>query len=144
MVMATMVIASLAIGTAGTALADDNGKDGNKDGNVQQLFNDQPGGLPLTSSFTSDGGTLVIFASGSGWLLSGGHSIGMGIFVDGTQVGTTHGFTNESFSHKAFVSNPLVVRGVPKGTHTLQLVAQANTRTDINDFYSVTILEVDH
>lgn len=97
----------------------------------------------MSGSFTSNGGTLVIFASGSGFALNCGGSqiIGMKIVVDGTQVGTAHSFTNEACSHKAFVSNALVVTGVGSGDHTLKLVA-LNTSTDFNDFYSVTVMEL--
>jgi hypothetical protein len=83
----------------------------------------------------------VIFASGSGYSSVGGGTIGMAIFVDGTQVGTARSVTNETLSHKAFVSNALVVMGVGIGSHTLQLVPLASTSTDINDFYSVTVME---
>ncbi len=110
--------------------------------NVQQLLNDDPGGLPLSRTFTSNGGTLVIFASGSGWTGGGDSQIGMGIFVDGTQRGTAHSFSNETSSHKAFVSNALVVMGVGPGTHSLDLFALPGTNTDFNDFYSVTVMEV--
>lgn len=151
-VMTTIVVATLALGTAGiSAQQGDQRKDADhrdghqedkKDDNVQQIFNDKTGGLPLSNSFTSNGGTLVIFASGSGWSSSGGYSIGMGILIDGTQFGTARVLTNEGGSHKAFVSNALVVTGVGVGTHTLELLPLPGTNTDINDFYSVTVMAV--
>ena len=110
---------------------------------VQQVFSDQAG-LPLPSPFTSNGGTLVIFASGSGYFNGcvGIGVIGMAIFVDLAQVGTARSFTNEPCSHKTFVSNALVVTGVSRGPHTLSLFPLVNTTTDFNDFYSVTVMEL--
>lgn len=110
---------------------------------VTQVFNARQGALPLTSPvFQSGGGTLLIFASGSGFLQSGAGNIGMGIQIDGGTIGTVRSFTNESLSHKSFVANALVQRNVGAGNHTITLFALASTITDFNDWFYVTVLEL--
>jgi len=109
--------------------------------NVNQLFGSQTGALPrTTAAFSTGGGTLLIFASGSGW--SAGGQIGMGIQVDAVTKGYAKSFTNEASSHKAFVANPLVVAGIAAGLHTITLVSWNSTSTDVNDFFNVTVLEL--
>ncbi len=109
---------------------------------VFQLYSSQPGPLTLSKQFSTSGGTLVIFASGSGFIGGGGGHIGMEIRVDNVNKATVRVFTNEGSSHKAFVSNPIVVAGIAAGTHTLSLVALAGVATDANDFFSVTVFEM--
>src|SRR4029077_608445 len=76
--------------------------------NVTQVMNERNGPLTLTpvfgATFNTGGGTLLIFASGSGFSPSGG-PIGMQILVDGKERGRALTFTNEIQSHKAFVAN---------------------------------------
>jgi hypothetical protein len=111
--------------------------------NAVQLLNAQPGPLPnTTAAFTSGGGILLIFASGSGYAATAGQQIGMEIFVDGVIKGFAKSFTNEIASHKAFTANALLVSGVAAGSHTVGLVAWNNTTTDGNDFFNVTVLEL--
>jgi hypothetical protein len=109
--------------------------------NVTQVVSQQ-GPLPINKPFTSGGGTLLILASGSGWSGATGTIIGMSILVDNAFRGNARSMTNEASSHKAFVASALVVAGVPAGAHQLSLSADANTHTDGNDFFSVTIVEL--
>src|SRR5215203_4404917 len=60
-------------------------------------------GFPLTGTYKSKGGTLLISASGSGFSGAPG-KIGMTVSVDGAKKGTVWTYTNEPQSHKAFVS----------------------------------------
>jgi len=116
--------------------------------NVKQLFNQATGTLPKKSAlFTTGGGTLLIIASGSGWTRTPG-KIGMSIAVDGTIKGYANSYSNETYSHKAFTTNPLVVSGIAAGKHTITLAPLfgglapfGGTVTDVNDFFSVTVLE---
>ncbi len=110
--------------------------------NAIQVFNMMAGPLPLTSGpWETGGGTLLIFASGSGYQPSGGH-IGMIIKVDQDIKGIAKVCTNEVSSHKAFTTNALVVTDVLAGPHTLSLEAWNGAYTDGSDFFSVTILEL--
>ena len=90
---------------------------------------------------------MLIIASGSGWTRTPG-KIGMSIAVDGTIKGYANSYSNETYSHKAFTTNPLVVSGIAAGKHTITLAPLfgglapfGGTVTDVNDFFSVTVLE---
>lgn len=117
-----------------------------------QLFSAVAGGLGssgrTTSPFTTAGGTLMVFASGSGYYTPPGggapsaSQIGMEIFLDAASIGFAKGFTNEPSSHKAFPATTLVVRGIAAGTHTITLKPWNGTLTDYNDFFNVAVMEV--
>jgi|GEM_PF-2951905 len=112
--------------------------------NVAQVFNMKPGPLPLTSGpWETGGGTLLIFASGSGHSLLLDY-IGMSIKLDDVSVpiGFAKVYANEVNSHKTFTTNALVVTNVLAGSHTLTLEAWNNTVCNTSDFFSVTILEL--
>jgi hypothetical protein len=82
------------------------------------------GPLPVQETYTSKGGTLVIMASGSGFRDFSnrfGGFIGMNVKVDGEFRGAVNVYTNERGSHKAFVSDYIVVEGLPAGSHTIRL-----------------------
>ncbi len=104
---------------------------------------DSNGGLPLTGTYKSKGGRLIISAAGSGWSSNKDQLIGMKVLVDSTQVGTAQVWTNEADSHKAFVSVFPVVYNEPRGTVTIKLEElNAQTTTDENDHYRVTVVEL--
>lgn len=110
-----------------------------------QLFSAVAGGLGsgrTTSPFTTAGGTLMVFASGSGWDPNGGAYIGMEVFLDAASIGFAKAFTNELGSHKAFPATTLVVRGIAAGVHTITLKPWNGTRTDAADFFNVAVMEV--
>lgn len=152
---------------AGSKVADSellDGKDFSAFG-ATQVIRDQ-GPLPLEGTFTSNGGTLIILASGSGYRSSSNartHGrIGMDIYLNtfirwdaGAEV-----FTNEQNSHKAFVDLYAVVP-LPEdsaGQFTIRLEDSYNssvcntadefptnvrcTTTDRLDFFRVTVLEI--
>ncbi|HTL90173.1 MAG TPA: hypothetical protein VL134_12295, partial [Leptolyngbya sp.] len=100
-------------------------------------------GLPTGEnifSFSSGGGTLLILVSGSGFRDSSGQ-IGMNIYLDRNVVATASVWTNEPGSHKAFVCNPVVLKGIAQGNHLLYVKSWPSTFTDQNDLFSLTILE---
>ena len=127
------------------------------------VINGRFGPLPLENTFHANGGLLLVIASGSGFRSSAntkmqGH-IGMDIILDGsgvTDLGPTV-FTNERDSHRAFVSEPLLLPNVLAGEHTLRLenlyegtgcnvtgvetTAYFCTTTDGNDVFNVSIIE---
>lgn len=97
-----------------------------------------------TNAFTTTAGSkITIIASGSGYRATTG-IIGMDIYVDGTFRGSCKTYTNEVNSHKAFTTNALVVSGLAAGTHSLQLILRTGadaTSSDVNDFFSATVIE---
>ncbi len=123
---------------------------------------DEGGGLPKEGTFTSNGGTLLISAAGSGFRASGNTTtdsglIGMRIIVDGQLRDYAWTYTNGADSHKAFVNDYLVVTNLAAGTHTIKLESwradqfcgtasennfDACTTTDSGDNFSVSVLEI--
>jgi hypothetical protein len=103
-----------------------------------------PGPLPLTTTYTSQGGALLFYMSGSAWCMAGGQPIGINLVVDGNVVGTAKVFTNEGWSHKSLVANGIVVKGLPAGTHKVQITQTWSSleRTDYNDYFDLTVVEV--
>jgi hypothetical protein len=103
------------------------------------------GPLPVEGKYKSRGGKLIISAAGSGWSSTENQLIGMNVFVNGKNVGTAQVWTNEAESHKAFVSAFPVVyaKDVGPGPVTIKLdTLNAQTNTDQNDFYRVTVVEL--
>jgi hypothetical protein len=111
-----------------------------------QVMNTKAGPLPVTSgSFTSGGGTIIIFASGSAWCNSTA-LMGVYIYLDwntGTSswLGGMYRFCNEIGSHKTLTLNPIVTRVTP-GTHTISLVSNGWAVSDGNDYFNITVLEM--
>jgi hypothetical protein len=124
---------------------------------------DTSGPLPRQGTYTSNGGTLIISVAGSGYRGSGGAQrngqIGMRVTLDGNLAGVATAYTNEQNSHKAFVNDFIVLKGVPAGAHTIGLEALYNfplnecntanerdwhycTTTDSNDAFKVTVVEL--
>lgn len=110
--------------------------------NVIPVFDQQSGPLPLNGQFTSNGGTLLLFASGSGFLNAGGGQIGMEVVIDNAVKAKARGFTNEASSRKAFTTSAVVVILIGAGQHNLSVRTMPATVTDGNDFFTVTILEL--
>jgi hypothetical protein len=96
-----------------------------------------------TNTFTSGGGTLLIFSSGSGYSSSTGIWIGMQIFVDSASVDGTILLNNLANTHQAFPQMTTVLTGIAAGTHTLQIWPwDSHTTTDNKDYFKVTIVEL--
>lgn len=129
-----------------------------------QVIKDE-GPLPLSGTFTSHGGMLLVSANGSGFRSSANAqfqgNIGMWVSVlDSSGVGEGHRMrvhTNERNSHKVFVSEPWVINDLPAGTYTVTLEAAYEelrcnngletdetycTTTDQNDPFYVTVVEL--
>lgn len=105
-----------------------------------QIATTLAGGLPKTLTFTTNGGLVILFVSGSGWTNTPAQ-IGMSIKVDGAVKAQARGFSNEVGSHKTFVPVQLVL-ALAAGQHTLLLEALPGTLSDGNDFYNVTAVEM--
>jgi len=141
------------------------GKDGRAFADVSELGAQNAvhvfGPLPLERTFTSDGGTLVILASGSGYRSVGGADhpgrIGMYVRLNGSIRGRADGFADERGPHETFVDEYTVVEGLPAGTHTIRLEAVYDeddcetsdettsdicTATNDDDFFTVTVIEL--
>lgn len=115
--------------------------------------------LPFSATFTTSGGTTLLWASASAFRppsATGGGLIGIDIFVDNLFVSTLRVMANEKNSHKTLPTEVIVLNSLPAGSHTLrweevdsnscgtpQETAQTNcTEVDGNDRIEATILEL--
>lgn len=109
--------------------------------NVTADTQDGSGGATIAQvQFESSGGPLLVRTALSVWTQQEG-PLSVGIQVDGTSAGFAQIFANQTGAHMPTVVNDLVVTGIAAGSHTLNLMAEANTITDQNDRVSVLILE---
>lgn len=104
------------------------------------------GPLPLSATLKSGGGTLIIFVSGSAFRPTnvGGGTIGVHVHIDNqaAALATLRGYTNETTSHKALVSFPIVTK-LSAGSHTIELrPLDTSVYMDGNDHFRVTILQL--
>jgi hypothetical protein len=95
---------------------------------------------PRNGTFTSNGGTLMIFVSGSA-SGSGGQTIQLDVKIDGNVVGSLKTYTITATNNKPLVTDVIIVSGVSAGSHTVSLVLAAGS-SDNNDYSQVTILEL--
>ena len=100
------------------------------------------GALPQAATFTSGGGTLLIFASGSGYSAAGNASIGMDVKLDGVAIDTCLIYANPAATHLAFVPTTIIKTGVAAGSHTLTFAARSGTLTDGSDSFRGTVQEL--
>lgn len=104
-----------------------------------QVMSMTHGPLPLSGQFTTNGGTVLMLVSGSGFS-AGTNLFIMNITVDGTLRGQCGEFANEINSHKAMPTAMLVFKPAA-GSHTVTLSASTNMSTDGNDHFSVAVIE---
>lgn len=127
--------------------------------NAQEV-SDQFGPLPIQTSYTSKGGTLIISASGSGYrslaFANQAGDIGMRLVVDGVTRDTIDMTVNQRDIRHSFIADNVVLKGLPAGAHTIRLEALYNsacntvnespfqycTTTNGDDRFNVTVLEI--
>jgi hypothetical protein len=121
---------------------------------ITQVLDNVPGPLPLgggdsganSGSFMSNGGQLVVVASGSAWTnKAGGDHLSLIVELDGVKLGALEVYTNESVSHKAMPTRAYVGTALPAGSHTISLVPDTTTTSilsDSNDLFSVSVIEL--
>ncbi|HEY1369795.1 MAG TPA: hypothetical protein VGF23_21890 [Gaiellaceae bacterium] len=98
--------------------------------------------LPVTKSFKTKGRTVILLASGSGYSGTKDKTIGMDIQIDKVSRRQAKTFANEASSHNAFVAPYLVLTDLAAGDHTITLSALSGTTTDVNDYFSVVMIEL--
>src|SRR5262245_7134453 len=104
-----------------------------------QLIIQAAGPLPLEQAFIAPiEGQVIFCVSGSAWSNSADMWIGIGIQVDGEEIGTTGVFCNEATSHRALipVQLPTNLSYGTTGEHTIAVYPRSsNTLTDQNDLF---------
>jgi hypothetical protein len=117
---------------------------------VLSVIGNDSGPLPVTSiPFTTGGGTLLLFVSGSAYLPSPG-LVGLQVRVFSAQVGWqwvgTATLTLSQGNVRMPLGATLIASGVPAGDgHQVRIEVFADapqTRTDGNDLFNVTVLEL--
>jgi len=103
-------------------------------------FPEVSGPLPMTNSFVTHGGRLMISAVGSGYSTVV-PVFGMVVQMDGVVIGTNKIFCQTGI-HLPFLSKTYVRTGVAAGPHSIVLTALPNTTTDMYDFFNVTVQEL--
>jgi hypothetical protein len=108
------------------------------------VMDDEPGPLPLTGSFKSSGGTLLISVSGSAYVASPNYGvfIGTSVYVDGVFLNNCYIYANSYDFHMAFVPKTFVAHAAA-GSHSITLQNEAPyTTTDSADNFTVTVEEL--
>lgn len=96
----------------------------------------------LSGSFTTNGGFVQIFFTGSAWSGAGAAMVGANLIIDGNVVTSAKVFTNEPTSHKSLVPTSLI-KGLAVGSHTVTIAfATTQTRVDQNDLFTLIVTEL--
>jgi hypothetical protein len=106
------------------------------------IANNQTGALPVNIKFQApmDGPVTIAF-SGSAWSQANGTVIGVDVLLDGNLLGTALLYSNQGQEHRALPTQFFVTQ-LSDGTHSITLnPTNSNTITDVNDFFSVWIID---
>ena len=100
-----------------------------------------------TNTFTTQGGTLLIFASGTAYrtdttTITVTVSIANSSGVDQYSLGNLVTYTNESSSHKVLVPRTFVKTGVAAGTYYIKFLSNGVTYQNSNDYLNCTVTEL--
>ena len=114
---------------------------------TQLLGNDnckeQPGGGVIASApYTSKGGTQLICLWVSAYAKQARRMISATVQVDDNPVGSVQIYPAIASSHMLLCGGDIAPGSIPAGQHTIQVIADDNTVTDVNDRISLTVLEV--
>jgi hypothetical protein len=126
--------------SAGVAVT---GKISNSQWGAQFPFFETAGPLPLSTTITTHGGSILLLISGSCYAATAGTVVGFTVAIDGVTKTTAKVYANAASTHVSVVAVPYYASygGVAAGSHTLALTAITGTTTDSNDFFSVSIFE---
>jgi hypothetical protein len=108
---------------------------------VTGVLANTPGPLPLSGSFSSGGGTLLVTACGAGWWGTSGVNMGFNVQIDGVTKGATSLYNNNASTHLALPCANFVVTGISSGSHTAGIVANSLNTGGV-DYFSLTVLEL--
>ena len=99
-----------------------------------------------TTTFTSNGGTLMIYASGSGYRTSGTRLI-VYVYITNTSdtnlyyLGDLKVYTNTLSSHRTLIPRTFVTTSVPAGTYKIKFTSDSSTFLNSLDFFNCTVTE---
>ena len=98
------------------------------------------GPLPINVTFQAPGDSpMHLEVNGSVWSQTPNVVIGIGVNLDGQQIGHARIFSNGTATHRTVVPDFIPIQ-LKQGQHTLSLfIDTAQTVSDFNDFYSVVL-----
>ena len=110
--------------------------------NVTTVFNNAHGYLPISGTFTSYGGTLLIFVSGSGSLgCNRDNMIGIEVDLDEESIGNIMLFQDQP-TRSSLIPNLLVKTGAANSSHSIKLSNYGDTVNDDCDCFNVVVIEL--
>ena len=98
-------------------------------------------GLPRSGTFNSNGGLLIIQATGSGYATLAGAYTGINVLIDGGFYGGIYMTFNQANLHLDLPPETITARLAP-GLHTLQITSGSNFGNDCGDNEQVTVMEL--
>lgn len=107
---------------------------------VQMIISNQTGPLPISTTFNAPSDAPIILeVTGSVWSEYAGLMIGIGIDLDGNQIGTAQIFANPGATHMAVVPAYISIQ-LSEGQHTLNLYRMTGeTEADTNDLFNAVL-----
>jgi hypothetical protein len=105
-----------------------------------QILVQQAGPLPIKVNFNSiTSGPVYLEVKGSVWSQSANQMIGIRVQLDGALLGAAQIFSNGASTHRTVVPIYIPLK-LDQGQHTILLDGNnANTVSDLNDFYTAVI-----
>jgi hypothetical protein len=105
-----------------------------------QVIVQQTGPLPIEVTFEAPGDEpMYLEVNGSVWSQSAGQTIGIGVSIDGNEVGHARIYSNGNATHRSVVPAYISIQ-LREGQHTLSLFPDTTqTESDFNDFYTAVI-----
>ncbi|PYS47797.1 MAG: hypothetical protein DMF68_15100, partial [Acidobacteria bacterium] len=102
-----------------------------------QVIVQQAGPLPITATFEAPGDDpMYLEVNGSVWSQETDAIIGIGIDLDGNEVGWAQIFSNGNATHRTVIPAYIPIQ-LSEGQHTLTLfLYTGETTSDSNDFYT--------
>jgi hypothetical protein len=107
---------------------------------IQIIINNQSGPLPISATFNAPSDApIVLEVTGSVWSEYAGLMVGIGIDLDGNQIGTAQIFANPATTHMAVVPAYITIQ-LSQGQHTINLFRiSGETESDSNDLYNAVL-----
>jgi len=105
-----------------------------------QVIVQQTGPLDIQATFEAPGDEpMYLEVNGSVWSQSGNVVIGIGVSIDGQEVGHARIFSNGNATHRSVVPVYIPIK-LSEGQHTLSLFPDTTqTVSDSNDFYTAVL-----
>jgi len=99
------------------------------------------GGQVASAGYESTGGSHLVCVWMSGYTATANQVLDAQLLVDDNPVGKLQVYANHAQTHMLLNGGDIAAGAIPRGAHTLKVVAGKNTITDENDRVSLTVIE---